>query len=162
MFNIYTTKIKCPRINWIDLFYWFYFCSFENIFSPSLYPSLSYVCLQHFFNIFPVPHFQINPLLDSHAQLMVHWLGEGTNVMICLAREPPLGPLEDPKSMPPPSPSSVYFSYDYGDTFQDKTLAFNISIDGKEFNSTLDQFMTHQKYNTVSWFVYLKKKKKNV
>lgn len=89
-------------------------------------------------------------MFDSHAQLMVHWLGEGTNVMICLAREPPLGPLEDAKAMPPPAPSSVYFSYDYGDTFQDKTLAFNISIDGKEFNSTLDQFMTHPNYNTVS------------
>ena len=27
---------------------------------------------------------------------MVHWLGEGTNVMICLARDPPLGPNDDP------------------------------------------------------------------
>ncbi|KAG4075464.1 hypothetical protein HA402_015117 [Bradysia odoriphaga] len=84
---------------------------------------------------------KVNHLFDSHAQLMVHWLGEGTNVMICLAREPPLGPLEDPKSMPPPAPSSVYFSFDYGDTFVDKTLAFNISIDGKEQNSTLDQIV---------------------
>lgn len=81
---------------------------------------------------------------------MVHWLGEGTNVMICLAREPPLGPLEDAKAMPPPPPSSVYFSYDYGDTFEDKTRAFNITIDGKEQNSTLDQFVTHPNYNTVS------------
>lgn len=100
--------------------------------------------------------FQINPLFDSHAQLMVHWLGEGTNVMICLAREPPLGPLEDPKSMPPPSPSSVYFSYDYGDTFQDKTLAFNVSINGTEHNSTLDQFMTHPNYNTVSVLIIIR------
>lgn len=70
--------------------------------------------------------------------------------MICLAREPPLGPLEDAKSMPPPSPSSVYFSYDYGDKFIDRTLAFNVSIDGKEQNSTLDHFMTHPNFNTVS------------
>ena len=39
---------------------------------------------------------QHNSLNDSHAQLMVHWLGEGTNVMICLARDPPLGPNDDP------------------------------------------------------------------
>lgn len=85
---------------------------------------------------------------------MVHWLGEGTNVMICLAREPPLGPLEDPKTMPPPSPSSVYFSYDYGDTFIDKTFAFNISINGTDTGlATLDQFVTHPSYNTVSVFV---------
>lgn len=97
-----------------------------------------------------LPIFQPNALFDSHAQLMVHWLGEGTNVMICLAREPPYGPLEDPKTMPPPAPSSVYFSFDYGDTFIDKTLEFNISINGTEHNSTLDQFMTHPNYNTVS------------
>lgn len=40
--------------------------------------------------------FQHNALNDSHAQLMVHWLGEGTDVMICLARDPPLGPNDDP------------------------------------------------------------------
>lgn len=43
---------------------------------------------------------------DSHAQLMVHWLGEGTSVMICLARDPPVGPYEDPQTTPPPSPST--------------------------------------------------------
>lgn len=90
----------------------------------------------------------MNYLNDSHAQLMVHWLGDGTNVMICLAREPPVGPMhETPTSS---KPSSVYISYDYGDNFQDKTLLFTVLINGTEVNSTLDQFVTNQNYNTVS------------
>jgi sortilin-related receptor len=43
--------------------------------------------------------FQQNALNDSHSQLMVHWLGEGSDVMICLARDPPLGPKEDAGSI---------------------------------------------------------------
>lgn len=96
-------------------------------------------------------YFQVNYLNDSHAQLMVHWLGEGTNVMICLAREPPLGPLEDPKIAPKPAPSAVFISTDYGDTFTDRTDSFKVLVNGTEINSTLDQFMTHPKYNTVSF-----------
>lgn len=98
---------------------------------------------------------QVNALNDSHAQLMVHWLGEGTDVMICLAREPPLGPMEDAKMAETPSPSAVFISYDYGDTFQDKTDMFKVSVNGSEENSTLDQFITHPKFNTVIIFFYL-------
>lgn len=95
----------------------------------------------------------MNRLNDSHAQLMVHWLGEGTNVMLCLAREPPPSYIEDPKLVNVP-PSSVYISYDNGNTFYDKTLMFtvNVTINGTttmEKNSTLDQFITHPNYNTV-------------
>jgi hypothetical protein len=81
---------------------------------------------------------------------MVHWLGENTDVMICLAREPPLGPSEDAKSLPPPNPSSVFISQDYGDTFEDKTELFNLNVSGQIINSTVDKFMTHPKFNTVS------------
>lgn len=81
---------------------------------------------------------------------MVHWLGEGTNVKICLAREPPLGPLEDPKTALLPAPSSVYISYNYGDTFEDKTGDFKVLVNGTEINSTIDQFITHPKFYTVS------------
>lgn len=95
-------------------------------------------------------HFQVNYLNDTHAQLMVHWLGEGSDVMICLAREPPLGPLDLPNKTP--VPSSVYISYDYGDTFLDKTDLFRVLENGTEVNSTLDQFMTHPNFNTVSLF----------
>lgn len=93
---------------------------------------------------------QVNRLNDSHAQLMVHWLGEGTDVIICLAREPPLGILDDPKKAPPPSPSSVFLSFDYGDTFQDKSDLFNLTINGTSIRSTVDEFITHLKFNTVS------------
>lgn len=81
---------------------------------------------------------------------MVHWLGEGTNVMLCLAREPPPGPTEDSKTTA--IPSSVYISYNNGDTFDDKTYLFQL-VDSKTnetINSTLDQFSTHPTYNTVS------------
>lgn len=93
---------------------------------------------------------KINQLNDSHAQLMVHWLGEGTNVMLCLAREPPPGPNEDVKSIA--IPSSVYISFNNGNTFDDKTYLFQINDTetGKLINSTLDQFSTHPTYNTVS------------
>lgn len=99
----------------------------------------------------------MNRLNDSHAQLMVHWLGEGTNVMLCLAREPPPSYLDDPKLANVP-PSSVYISYDNGDTFHDKTLMFTVNVtNGTNTtvkNSTLDQFITHPNYNTVRCAVH--------
>lgn len=86
---------------------------------------------------------------------MVHWLGEGTNVLICLAREPP--PLAHEVITTPPSPSSVFISYDYGDTFQDKTADFRIKInETTEIASTLDQFITHSKYHSVSIVISFK------
>lgn len=95
---------------------------------------------------------QRNALNDSHAQLMVHWLGEGTNVMICLARDPPLSPHEDPNTTPLPTPSTIFISYDYGDKFEDKSDMFMLNKTDKMINSTVDQFMTHPKFNTVSDF----------
>lgn len=92
---------------------------------------------------------QQNALNDSHAQLMVHWLGEGTEVMICLARDPPLGPNEDPNTSTPPAPSTIFISYDYGDTFQDKTDNFRLNKSGEIINSTVDLFITHPKFNTI-------------
>lgn len=80
---------------------------------------------------------------------MVHWLGEGTNVMLCLAREPPPGPLDErPDKV---QPSSVYISFDNGDTFVERTDLFQVNISGTMKNSTLDQFITHPNYNTVSY-----------
>lgn len=81
---------------------------------------------------------------------MVHWLGEGTDVIICLAREPPLGVLDDPKKAPPPSPSSIFLSFDYGNTFFDKSDLFNLTINDTSIRSTVDEFITHLKFNTVS------------
>jgi hypothetical protein len=46
---------------------------------------------------------------------MVHWLGEGTDVMICLARDPPLGPNDDPSiTLTSPSTSKIDFSLNVG------------------------------------------------
>lgn len=100
---------------------------------------------------------------------MVHWLGEGSDVMICLARDPPLGPNDDPNTTVTapstskfialffPSPRSdnffmfaVFISYDYGDTFQDKTEKFQLNKTNTIINSTVDLFVTHPKFNTVS------------
>lgn len=102
---------------------------------------------------------------------MVHWLGEGTDVMICLARDPPLQPNDDPNiTLTTPStsmclnnflgkkysmlnilfPILVFISYDYGDTFVDKTENFRLNKSNNIINSTVDLFVTHPKFNTVS------------
>lgn len=96
---------------------------------------------------------QVNKLNDSHAQLIVHWLGEGTSVMICLAREPPA---DNDAKAPPPQPSRIFVSKDYGDTFDDQTEMFALTINGTVVNSTVEQFFTHPKFNTVRhYFKYL-------
>lgn len=103
---------------------------------------------------------------------MVHWLGEGSDVMICLARDPPLGPNDDPNTtITAPSTSefissfhrelllkisfvvSVFISYDYGDTFQDKTPSFQLNKSNTIIHSTVDLFVTHPKFNTVGFNV---------
>ncbi|XP_001688250.2 sortilin-related receptor [Anopheles gambiae] len=93
----------------------------------------------------PIIKAKTTNLNDSHGQLIVHWLGEGTDVMICLAREPP----DTDMKSPPPSPSRIFMSEDYGDTFLDKTADFMLNISGVMTNSTVEQFFTHQKYNTI-------------
>ncbi|XP_020710796.1 sortilin-related receptor isoform X2 [Athalia rosae] len=89
---------------------------------------------------------KVNSLKDSHQQLMVHWVGEGSNVIICLARD------STPLIRPPvaTNPSAVHISYDYGETFVNKTESFKIS-DANEPNygyATLDKFYNHPKFNT--------------
>lgn len=70
--------------------------------------------------------------------------------MLCLAREPPPGPLDEFKSAP--HPSSVYISYDNGDTFTNKSELFmiNDTTTNKLIESSIDQFTTHPVYNSVS------------
>lgn len=76
---------------------------------------------------------------------MVHWVGVGSDVIICLAKSPRSN-----------VPSSLYISYDYGDTFENKTEFFILS-DSKKSYASLDKFYNHPTYiNHVSfdlnWF----------
>ncbi|XP_076656222.1 sortilin-related receptor isoform X2 [Halictus rubicundus] len=97
---------------------------------------------------------KINALNDSHQQLMVHWVGEGSNVIICLARDStPMMRLQLNKLYVSSNPSAVYISYDYGDTFVNKTEFFRISDDENAPYATLDKFMNHPKYYTYCVFV---------
>jgi hypothetical protein len=84
--------------------------------------------------------FQMNYLNDTHKQLMVHWVGEGSNVIICLARDPNSSP-----SLVHVGPSAVYISYDYGDSYNNKTDLFKLSNGSY---AILEKFYNHPKYNT--------------
>lgn len=48
------------------------------------------------------------PLNDTHFMLTVHWAGEGSDVVVCLARNP---------TQSADASSSVFVSYDYGRSF---------------------------------------------
>ncbi|KAM7413680.1 hypothetical protein PAMA_020860 [Pampus argenteus] len=58
-------------------------------------------------------------LNDSHNQMVVHWAGEKTNVIVALAR--------DSAGATGPKTSSVYVSYDYGTTFALVSDKFQLS-----------------------------------
>jgi hypothetical protein len=81
---------------------------------------------------------------------MVHWAGEGSDVILCLARDSPR--LAAAASM---RPSSVYISYDYGNKFENKTEHFR--LEGKGFPyALLEKFFIHPKYNShVSKIIYM-------
>ncbi|XP_033333706.1 sortilin-related receptor [Megalopta genalis] len=97
---------------------------------------------------------KINALNDSHQQLMVHWVGEGSNVIICLARDStPMMRLQLNKLYVSSNPSAVYISYDYGDTFVNKTESFRISSDDNAPYASLDKFINHPKSYNFCIFV---------
>lgn len=82
---------------------------------------------------------QVNKMNDSHQQLIVHWVGEeaniNTNVIICLAR--------NPKESSRNVPSAVYYSYDYGETYVNKTQYFKINATSY---ALLDKYYIHPRY----------------
>lgn len=86
---------------------------------------------------------------------MVHWVGENSNVIICLAREGY------------PS-SAVYISYDYGDTYVNKTDEFKIDAT-KNLYASIDKFYIHPTFksyvicfNYFTWIQNLKFKNLNI
>ncbi|XP_063217852.1 sortilin-related receptor-like [Bacillus rossius redtenbacheri] len=78
-------------------------------------------------------------LNDSHQQLLVHWAGEGSDVIVCLARD------VKPRPFEPPRPSSVYVSYDYGQTFENLTDKF--AVGPNRSYAVLEKFHSHPKYS---------------
>ncbi|XP_055841442.1 sortilin-related receptor-like [Episyrphus balteatus] len=80
---------------------------------------------------------------------MVHWLGDGSDVMICLARDPPVEQGDESKQTDA-NPPKVFISYDYGETYEDKTSLFKVAYNGtSEKSASLDQFLTHPKFDTI-------------
>lgn len=77
---------------------------------------------------------------------MVHWVGERSNVIICLARDS--SPISRLGTTVPTQPSAVYISYNYGDTFENKTELFQIESEPILQYATLDKFYNHPKFNT--------------
>ncbi|XP_063907725.1 sortilin-related receptor-like isoform X2 [Zophobas morio] len=91
---------------------------------------------------------KINHLNDTHEQLIVHWVGNGSNAIICLARNP--NPTQDSE------PSAVYISYDNGDTYEDKTSLFKVSNESDQIYATLEKFYIHPTYDTHLVFTDIK------
>ncbi|XP_062872320.1 sortilin-related receptor [Trichomycterus rosablanca] len=71
-------------------------------------------------------------LNDSHNQMVVHWAGEKSNVIVALARDS-VG-AADPKS------SSVYASYDYGTTFNHISDRFTLPSGKENSKQVISQF----------------------
>ncbi|XP_052741999.1 sortilin-related receptor isoform X1 [Bicyclus anynana] len=86
-------------------------------------------------------------LNDSHQQLMVHWVGEGSNVIICLARD------SSTRNKGITSSSALYISYDYGKNFTNKTESFRLGDDANSGYAQLDKFFNHAKYPEFCVFV---------
>lgn len=84
-------------------------------------------------------------LNDSHSLLMVHWAGEGSDVVLCLARDPIQRALVVTK------PSALYISYNYGDSFVNKTELLKLNSGGY---AIVEKFYNHHRFTThVSGFI---------
>ncbi|XP_036268500.1 sortilin-related receptor isoform X1 [Pipistrellus kuhlii] len=70
-------------------------------------------------------------LNDSHNQMVVHWAGEKSNVIVALAR--------DSLALARPRSSDVYVSYDYGKSFQKISERLNFGA-GNSSEAVIAQF----------------------
>lgn len=75
-------------------------------------------------------------LNNSHLHLMVHWAGQGSNVMFCLARD---------QEMKPGATSRVFYSLDYGTSFSDISQRF--TLDDGISEATIAKFYHHPESN---------------
>ena len=106
---------------WLNLFYRQFFFLF--------------VCW-FFFNVYfdlLLTQFSLN---DTRFMLTVHWAGEGSDVVVCLSRNP---------AQNADTSSSVYVSYDYGRTFIKKDHMF-VLPSGKVIS--IGRFYNHPKVNS--------------
>lgn len=69
---------------------------------------------------------------------MVHWVGEGSSIIICLARDRASFPYYQDRS-------TVYISYDYGDSYTNKNENFKLPSGN---HAVIEKFFIHPKYNT--------------
>lgn len=72
---------------------------------------------------------------------MVHWVGENSNVIICLARDGYYS-------------SAVYISYDYGDSYVNKTDDFIIDR-YNNVHASVDKFYIHPIFKKFVIFLFI-------
>ncbi|XP_013407942.1 sortilin-related receptor isoform X2 [Lingula anatina] len=82
-------------------------------------------------------------LHDSHHQMIVHWAGENSDVIVALAR--------DTNVDSPNFSSDLYVSSDYGNSFRHIALKLN-----RTKNATISQFYNSPVYNTHYLFTDIK------
>ncbi|XP_059482311.1 sortilin-related receptor-like [Neocloeon triangulifer] len=87
---------------------------------------------------------EVYHLNDTRQQLMVHWAGDNSNVVVCLAKDVVLVS-GTTKSL---RPSAVYISYDYGSTFKNKTDHFKLNDSPDAPYAHLDKFYQHSKFSS--------------
>lgn len=71
-------------------------------------------------------------------------------MIICLARDStPMARMQKLRVALPINPSAVYISYDYGQTFENKTELFKISDEPQAKYASLEKFYNHPKFNNI-------------
>ena len=80
----------------------------------------------------------------DHTQLLIDWIGDGSNVVVSLTREKKTSEQNSTRS-------SIFISYDYGATFQNKTHMFRLE---NNETATISSFYKNDKFpSRVSLFV---------
>jgi sortilin-related receptor len=90
---------------------------------------------------------EVYALNDTRQQLMVHWAGENSRVIICLAKDRVISSSPDggAKFL---RPSTVYISYDFGSTYKNKTDHFKLDDSQNSSYANLDKFYNHNKFSS--------------